>query len=76
MIAKYADTSEINLLLNALEYADGVVVRTKNIPEPIQQYLEDKDLDVLDLSDLDLDENEDELKKRMLATFGEPAPSN
>ena len=76
LIAKYADTSEINLLLNALEYADGVVVRTKNVPEPIQQYLEDKDLDVLDLSDLDLDENEDELKKRIIATFGEPTPSN
>ena len=55
--------------------ADGVIVRTQNIPEELARHIEDKDLDVIDMSGLDLDENEDELKKRVIEAFEEKSPS-
>jgi len=74
-IEKYKEPTEINLLKNAIDLADGVIVRTQNIPEEIARYIEDKDIDVVDLSGIDLDENEDEFKKRIIATFEEKSPS-
>jgi len=71
LIKKYEDTTEINLIKNAIDLADGIVIRTKNIPEEIQQHLEDKDIEILDLSDLDLEEDDNELKKRILEFFEE-----
>jgi len=58
-----------NLLKMALSFADGVIIRTKNIPQHIQQIIDEKNLKVLDVSDLDLEEQEAELKKRVLETF-------
>ena len=55
--------------------ADGIIVRTKNVPEEIARHIEDKDLDVIDFSEIDLDENEDELKKRVIEAFEEKSPS-
>jgi len=74
-IEKYKEPTEINLLKNAIDLADGIIIRTKNIPEEIAQHLEDKELDVLDFSEIDLDENEDELKKRVIEAFKEKLPS-
>ena len=74
-IEKYKEPTEINLLKNAIDLADGVIVRTKNVPEEIARHIEDKDLDVIDFSEIDLDENEDELKKRVIEAFEEKSPS-
>jgi len=74
-IEKYKKPTEINLLKNAIDLADGVIVRTKNVPEEIARHIEDKDLDVIDFSEIDLDENEDELKKRVIEAFEEKSPS-
>jgi len=74
-IEKYKEPTEINLLKNAVDLADGVIVRTKNIPEELARHIEDKDIDVLDFSEIDLDENEDELKKRVIEAFEEKSPS-
>ncbi len=60
-----------NLLKLALDYAGGVITRTKNIPENILKIIEDKNLQILDVADLDLEEQEDELKKRVLAVFAD-----
>jgi len=74
-IEKYKEPTEINLLKNAIDLADGVIVRTKNVPEEIARHIEDKELDVIDFSEIDLDENEDELKKRVIEAFEEKSPS-
>lgn len=75
-IEKYKEPTEINLLKNAIDLADGVIVRTKNVPDAIAQHLEGKDLDVVDVSDIDLDENESELKARVIEAFGEKSTAN
>ncbi len=75
-IEKYKEPTEINLLKNAIDLADGVIVRTKNMPEAIAQHLKGKDLDVVDVSDMDLDENESELKARIIEAFGEKSTAN
>ena len=75
-IDKYKEPTEINLLKNAIDLADGVIVRTKNVPDTIAQHLEGKDLDVIDVSDIDLDENESELKARVIEAFGEKSTAN
>jgi len=75
-IDKYKEPTEINLLKNAIDLADGVIVRTKNVPDAIAQHLEGKDLDVIDVSDIDLDENESELKARVIEAFGEKSTAN
>jgi len=75
-IDKYKEPTEINLLKNAIDLADGVIVRTKNVPDTIAQHLEGKDLDVIDVSDIDLDENESELKVRIIEAFGEKSTAN
>jgi len=69
LIAKYEKPTEIQLLKNAIDLADGVIVRTEKIPEAIAQHLEDKEIDVVDFSGIDLEENEAELKKRFLEAF-------
>ncbi len=74
-IAKYGEPTELNLLKNAIDLADGVIVRTTNIPDEIAKHLEEKDLDVVDLSGIDLDENEAELKARVISAFEEKDPS-
>ena len=71
LIEKYQDTSEINLLKNAIDMADGVIVRTKKVPDEIAQHLESKDLDVIDVSDFDLEEDEAALKAHIIEAFGE-----
>ncbi len=75
-IDKYQEPTEINLIKNAIDLADGVILRTTNIPEDIARHLEDKDLDVVDLSGIDLEENEAELKAKVIEAFGEKSPSN
>ena len=75
-IEKYKEPTEINLLKNAIDLADGVIVRTKNVPDAIAQHLEGKDLDVVDVSDIDMDENESELKARIIEAFGEKSTAN
>ena len=75
-IEKYKEPTEINLLKNAIDLADGVIVRTKNVPDAIAQHLEGKDLDVVDVSDIDMDENESELKARIIEAFGEKSTTN
>ncbi len=75
-IDKYKEPTEINLLKNAIDLADGVILRTKNIPKEIADHLEEKDLDVVDLSGIDMDENEAELKAKVIDAFEEKSPSN
>ncbi len=60
-----------NIIKSALDFADGVIVRTKNIPDYINEYIEEKNLDIVDVSDIDLEEEEDELKKRIYTAFKE-----
>ena len=74
-IKKYQNTSEINLLKNALDLADGIIVRTKKIPDEIVQHIEDKDFEVIDVSDFDLDEDEAKLKAYIVESFGEKETS-
>ncbi len=59
------------LLKIALNFADGVIVRTNDIPDDIQNIIKEKNLKILDVSDLDLEEQEDELKKRVLEAFAD-----
>ncbi len=68
-IEKYKEPTEINLIKNAIDLADGIIVRTENIPEEIAQHLEEKDLDIIDISGIDLDENESELKAQIIQAF-------
>lgn len=75
-IEKYKEPTEINLLKNAIDLADGVILRTSNVPEEIAKHLEDKDLKVVDLSGIDLDEDEDALKAEVVKAFEEKATSN
>ena len=70
-IDKLMEPTQQNLLKNAIDLADGVIVRAKSIPEEIAHYLEEKDIDIVDVSDIDLDENEAELKARVFNAFGE-----
>ena len=70
-IEKYKEPTEINLLKNALDLADGVIIRSNEIPDEISQYIDEKDLDVVDLSGIDLDEGETELKSKIIAAFKE-----
>ena len=74
-IEKYQNTSEINLLKNALDLADGIIVRTKKIPDEIVQHIEDKNFEVIDVSDFDLDEDEAKLKAYIVESFGEKETS-
>jgi len=60
-----------NLLKMALSFADGVIIRTQNIPKEIQNIIEQNNLITLDVSDLDLEEQEPELKKRLLEAFAD-----
>jgi len=60
-----------NLLKMALSFADGVIIRTQNIPKEIQNIIEQNNLITLDVSDLDLEEQEPELKKRVLEAFAD-----
>ncbi len=76
IIEKYNDPTEINLLKNAIDLADGVILRTKNIPDAIAKHLEEKDLKVVDVSGFDLDENEADLKAVIVDAFEEKTPSN
>ncbi len=76
IIDKYENPTEINLLKNAIDMADGVIVRTKNIPEAIARHLEEKNIDVIDVSGIDLDEDEESLKNRIIDAFEEKEPSN
>jgi len=75
-IQKYNDTSEINLLKNAIDLADGVVLRTSQLPEPIAKHIESKKIDIIDFSNIDFDENLDELKSQIINAFGEKNLSN
>jgi len=75
-IQKYNDTSEINLLKNAIDLADGVVLRTSQLPEPIAKHIENKKIDIVDFSNIDFDENLDELKSQIINAFGEKNLSN
>jgi len=75
-IDKYKEPTETNLIKNAIDLADGVIVRTQNVPDEIAKHLEEKDLHVVDFSGIDLDENEAELKERFTAAFGEQTPTN
>jgi len=70
-IEKLKIPSEYNLLKMAMDLSDGIIVRAKKVPDTIAKFIEKKKLEVLDLSDIDLDEQEDELKKRIVASFGE-----
>ncbi len=70
-IEKYKEPTELNLLKNAIDLADGVIVRSQNVPDEIAKHIEEKNLKVVDLSDLDLEENEAELKKRVINAFSE-----
>ena len=76
IIQKYDNPTEINLLKNAIDLADGVIIRTQKLPEEIDQYLKEKNIEVLDLSGIDLDENEEDLKAKFIAAFEEKNPSN
>jgi len=76
IIQKYDNPTEINLLKNAIDLADGVIIRTQKLPEEIDQHLKEKNIEVLDLSGIDLDENEEDLKAKFIATFEEESPSN
>ena len=71
LIDKYRDTSEINLLKNAIDLADGIIIRSKNLPDEIANHIKNKDLDILDVSNFDLDENEADLKAYLTEVFGE-----
>ena len=76
LIDKYQDTSEINLLKNAIDMADGIIIRTKNLPDEIARHIENKDLNVLDVSGFDLDEDEASLKTYLIQAFGEKETTN
>ncbi len=69
LIKKLENADFYSLIKSALDFSDGVIVRTKNIPNEIAQYIEEKDMEVLDVSDIDLEEQEDELKKRVHSAF-------
>jgi len=71
VINKYENPTEVQLINNAIDMADGVIVRTNKIPEAIAQHLEEKDIDVVDFSGIDLEEDEAELKKRFLEAFSD-----
>jgi len=71
LIDKYQNPTELQLLKNAIDLADGVIVRTQKIPDELKRHLEEKDIDVVDFSGIDLDEEEPELKKRFVAAFAE-----
>ncbi len=58
-----------SLLKTALDLAEGVILRTNKLPDNIAQYIEEKNLKVLDVADIDLEENEAELKKRVMEAF-------
>ncbi len=75
IIQKYDNPTEINLIKNAIDLADGVIIRTQKLPEEIDQYLKEKNIEVLDLSGIDLDENEEDLKAKFIAAFEEKDPS-
>ncbi len=60
-----------SLLKTALDLSDGIIIRTHKLPDNIAQYIEKKDFKILDVADIDLEENEPELKKRVFETFHE-----
>ncbi len=70
-IEKLENPTEINLIKMAMDLSDGIIVRTKNVPDEIAAFIEDNKMEVLDLSDIDLEEQENELKKRIVEAFGE-----
>ncbi len=76
LIEKYKNPTEINLIKNALDLADGVIIRTSKLPDEIAEYIKGKDLDVVDLSGIDLDEAEAELKSRIVSAFEEKTATN
>jgi starch synthase len=76
LIKKYEDTSEINIIKNALDFADGIIIRTDNIPKEISEYIADKNLDVVDLSGVDLEEAENEIKSRIQKAFKEESAAD
>jgi len=75
-IEKYQEPTELNLLKNAIDLAHGVLIRTENVPDELAKHIEEKDLDVIDVSGIDLDENEEEIKSRIVHAFEEKSPSN
>ena len=75
-IKKLEEPTQINLLKNAIDLADGVILRAKNVPEEIASHLEDKEIDIVDVSDIDIEENEAELKARIINAFGEKTETN
>ncbi len=70
-IEKYKDPTEINLLKNAIDLADGVIIRTKDMPEELAQHIHGKELDIIDVSGYDLDDDEIALKAQVIEAFGE-----
>jgi len=68
-IDKLENPTEMNLLKNAIDLADGVMIRTQNIPDEIASHLEEKDIHIVDVNHIDLEENEKEFKAIILEAF-------
>ncbi len=70
-IKKLENADIESLLKTALDLSEGVILRTQKLPDNIAQYIKEKNLKVLDVSGIDLEENEAELKKRVFEAFHE-----